>query len=226
MTGAVRAQLAAAVDPAYRSFQQKLLPGVENYLGVRLPRLKKMARQLAGGGWRAELAAPDLTYEEAMLRGMVIGAAPVGLEERFALIRAFLPAVDNWGVCDSFCAALKDTKEYKTEYMCFIEQYVDSDKEFEARFAAVMLLWYFAGPEHLEQSLALYARLRQPGLYARLAAAWGYAVFAATDFERTLAAMEAARLDDFTWNKALQKMRESRRLTPEQKRRAGERRRG
>lgn len=217
MTGATRAALAAAADADYRAFQQRLLPGVENYLGVRLPVLKKMARELVKADWRAELAAPDATYEEVMLRGMVVGAAPVSLPERFALIEGFLPAVDNWGVCDSFCAALRDAREYKTEYLEFIKRYVDSPEEFEARFAAVMLLWYYAGPEDVAQSLALYGRIRQPGLYARMAVAWGYSVFAAADFAAALAAMEAARLDDFTWNKALQKMRESRRLGPEQK---------
>lgn len=220
MTGAVRAALSEAVDPAYRAFQQKLLPGVENYLGVRLPVLQKMARQLAKGDWRTALAAPDETYEERMLRGMVIGAAPVGVEDRFGLIREFLPAIDNWGVCDSFCAALREAREYKREYIDFVKQYVASDREFEARFAAVLLLWYCAGPGELEESLALYARIRQPALYARMGVAWGYSVFAATDFDRTLAAMKQAALDDFTWNKALQKMRESRRLTPLQKQEA------
>lgn len=225
MTGVIRATLNEATDPGYKAFQQKLLPGVENYLGVRLPLLQKMARGLAKGDWRAALAAPDETYEEVMLRGMVIGAAPMSLEERFCLIRAFLPAINNWGVCDSFCAALREARKYKKEYIGFIKRYVTSSQEFEARFAAVMLLWYWAGPEELEESLALYARIRQPALYARMGVAWGYSVFAATDFDHTLAAMEQAALDDFTWNKALQKMRESRRLTQRQKQEAQRRKR-
>lgn len=226
MTAATRAALEKMADPEYKAFQQKLLPGVENYLGVRLPLLQKTARRLAAGSWEKELAEPDKTYEETMLRGLVIARASLPPARRFALLKEFVPTINNWGVCDSVCAALRETNEYKSECIELIKQYVYSKREFEARFAAVMLLWHYADAEDLRQSLALYEKICQPDWYARMAVAWGYSVFAATDFEATLAAMTAARLDDFTWNKALQKMRESNRITPAHKARVKKLKRG
>ena len=40
MTGVIRAALSEAADPGYKAFQQKLLPGVENWQkGTGAPRL-------------------------------------------------------------------------------------------------------------------------------------------------------------------------------------------
>lgn len=217
MTDTLRARLAALADPAYKAFQQPLVPGVTDMLGVRLPVLQKEAARLAKGEWRAELALPDATFEERMLRGLVIGRLPGTPDEILPLVRGFLPHIDNWAVCDSFCAGLKIAKIYKEEIFSFAAQCAASGEEYTARVGAVLLLWFYAGPEFLPRSLAAYQSLKCPAFYARMAAAWGYSVFAAADFEAALAAMQAAELPDEVWNKALQKMRESRRITPAQK---------
>ena len=43
----VRQFLKENQDPEYREFHSKLLPGTENIMGVRLPILRKFAKQLA-----------------------------------------------------------------------------------------------------------------------------------------------------------------------------------
>ena len=90
----------------------------------------------------------------------------------------------------------------------------------------MLLLTHFNRPEELERCFAEYRRIRQPDYYAWMGVAWGYSVFAVTDFDRTIAAMEKAQLPDEVWNKALQKMRESYRITQEQKERAAQLKRG
>ena len=51
----VRQFLKENQDPEYREFHSKLLPGTENIMGVRLPILRKFAKQLAAqaccGDW-------------------------------------------------------------------------------------------------------------------------------------------------------------------------------
>lgn len=217
MTDQLRARLAALADPGYRAFQQPLLPGVKDMLGVRLPVLQKIAARLAKEGWQAEFAAPDQTFEERMLRGLVLGRLAGAPAQILPMVREFLPVIDNWSVCDSFCAGFKMAKIYKEKIFAFAADCAASPAEYTARVGAVLLLWYYAAPEDLPRSLVAYRRLTCPAFYARMAAAWGYAVFAAAGFEQTIAAMQAAGLEDAVWNKALQKMRESRRITPAQK---------
>lgn len=76
---ALKERLRAMADPSYRAFHQKLVPEVENLLGVRIPALRQLARELARGDWRGYLAAAQTdTYEETMLQGLVLGCSENG----------------------------------------------------------------------------------------------------------------------------------------------------
>ena len=140
----VRQFLKENQDPEYREFHSKLLPGTENIMGVRLPILRKFAKQLAAQAWKDWFEqADDQWYEETMLRGLVVAYARMDCEERLKYVRKFVPDINSWGVCDCFCSTLKDADKYPQEYWEFIEPYLTSEKEYEARFAAVMLLGHF-----------------------------------------------------------------------------------
>ena len=49
----IRERLLALGEPAYRDFSASLLPGVEHIIGVRLPALRRLAREIVRGDWRA-----------------------------------------------------------------------------------------------------------------------------------------------------------------------------
>ena len=111
----IRKELAALAEPDYAAFAAKLLrkpqeavPGgsAARLLGVRLPALRKMAARLAKEDWAGNLEALEgagdgAAFEEIMLRGFLIGQAKIAPGKAFALIRGFLPCVDNWSLCDS-----------------------------------------------------------------------------------------------------------------------------
>ena len=243
MTPQLYAHLLALAEPEYQKFQQALIPGVENLLGVRLPQLRRIASQLvrcqpgaapfsaapadpvstAGAvwtcrGWQAELACPDRSFEELLLRGMVLGLLGPKLprEEYFSMIRSYIPAIGDWCSCDAFCSSLKTQKYHTKDFFALAAEYAALPQEFACRFG-VVLLRHWAVPGQVQRVLAALSAVRCPDFYAQMALAWCYADCAVVDFDGTLAAMQAAGLADFTWNKALQKMRESRRISPAQK---------
>lgn len=51
----IRIELNKRADEEYRKFSSGLLPGVSSILGVRLPELRKMAKQMARADWRENL---------------------------------------------------------------------------------------------------------------------------------------------------------------------------
>ena len=103
----IREELPRLAEETYRCFSARLLPGVNNVLGVRLPVLRGLAKQAAGEDWRACVAAEPASFEETMLQGMIIGYAATDIEQTLRLTAAFLPKIDNWSVCDSFCIGLR-----------------------------------------------------------------------------------------------------------------------
>ena len=174
----IREKLAGMADAKYRDFSAHLLPPGERVLGVRLPDLRKLAHSIAAGeNWRAFLkAGEDETFEEVMLQGMVIGYAGCSVEERFRLIRDFVPRIRNWSVCDSFCSGLKFARTCLEEVWDFLAPYFRSDREFDVRFACVMLLCYYPDEEWLERDLAVLGKLRNEPYYAMMAAAWALSI--------------------------------------------------
>ena len=104
----LREQLLELTEPKYMKFTSALMPGVENVLGIRLPVLRSIAKEIAAGDWRAYLAeAEDFYFEERMLQGLVIGYARCEPAEKLAHVARFVPKIDNWAVCDCFCWRLR-----------------------------------------------------------------------------------------------------------------------
>ena len=218
-TARVREFLEENTDPGYRKFHSSLLPGVDNIMGVRLPALRKFSQNLAKMQWQDWFAqADDQWYEETMLRGLVSAYAKMECKERLTYVAKFVPDINNWAVCDCFCSTLKDADKYQTEYWDFIETYFTSNKEYEARFAAVMLLGHFVKREYLKESIRRLESITQQGYYAKMVVAWAVSVyFAAFPDEMLTYLQDGHKLDEFTYKKSLQKITESYRVDKEMK---------
>lgn len=131
----MRAQLEQLAEEEYRAFTAKLLPGVTDILGVRVPKLRALAKDIAKrqpAYWQVQ----PTCFEETMLQGFVIGYLPYD-EQR---IVAFVPYITNWSLCDSFCTSLKSTKAHRKEMWRFLQPYFRSDQPYAIRFAVVMSL--------------------------------------------------------------------------------------
>lgn len=215
----VRAALEDLADTDYREFSARLLPAGEHVLGVRLPALRRLAKRIA--------AAPDIerfldrettgTFEGDMLKGMVIGYAPCPLEERLRRIRAFVPSIRNWSVCDSFCAGLKFANSCKGPVWEFLLPYFSSEREYDIRFACVMMLDYFNDADRLPENLRILDGLGNKPYYAMMAVAWALSMLYVRFPEQVAPYLANSSLDDATYNTALQKIAESRKTNKVQK---------
>lgn len=217
----VRAELARMAEPEYAAFAAKLLPGVDDLLGVRLPVLRRLARRLAKGDWAAYLdAAGDGTFEERMLQGMVIGSLDAPVETVLARAAAFIPKIDNWSVCDSFCSGLKIARAAPQRVWDFLTPYLDDPRPFGVRFAVVMLLFYYIDAAHLSAVLDCLAGVRYEDYYVKMAVAWAASMCCAAFPERTLAWLQTMPLDEWTHEKTVRKICESRQVSAGVKRQA------
>lgn len=209
----IREQLNMMADEQYRKFSSSLTPGQDNIIGVRLPLLRKLAKEIAKGDWRGYFnGATSDTFEEIMLQGMVIGYLKIDIETILILAKDFIPLIDNWSVCDSFCNSLKITKVYKERVWDFIQTYLQSDKEYEIRFGVVMLLNYYVESSYASDVFRHFDRIKHEGYYVKMAVAWAISIYFVVLQELTLVYIKDNNLDDFTYNKSLQKIRESLRV--------------
>ena len=207
-------------EEGYKNFSASLLPEVpkERILGVRLPKLRKLAAVIVKEGCQEYLAEePGCLFEEVMLRGMVIGAGGGSFEKTAGRIRDFLPYIDNWSVCDSFCSSLKGTKEYPEKMWPLLLECLQSEETYTIRFALVMMLQYYVSEKYRKQALDLLEHMRSGEYYVRMAAAWAVSIYYLHFPEEVMEWLEHCGLEEDVWRKALQKILESRRVSPEEK---------
>lgn len=214
----IREQLIQLAEEKYRKFASSLLPDSEPLLGVKLPILRKIAKQIVKEGSLSFLEqGEEFYFEEIMLKGMVIGYLNVKIEQLIQYIRWFVPKIQNWSICDSFCVGLKQTRNYKEQIKPMLLEYAASDKEFEERFGIVMLFTYYKEEQERREVLALFQKINPKGYYAKMAIAWAISTYYIIDKKQVLTFLSNDQLDSFTYQKALQKIVESNRVPKEEK---------
>ena len=206
-------------DQKYKEFHSGLCPGIDNIIGVRVPVLRNYAKELAKKYNIEELLQEinNQYYEEVMLQGMLIGLEKQDFNTLQKQIIQFVPKIDNWAICDVFCAGLKQTKKHKKEMWNFLQKYLKSNKEFETRFGIVMILDYYIEEEYLKKIFAIFDDITSDAYYVQMAVAWAISICLIRFYNETIKYLRIAKLDKFTYNKALQKAIESYRITKEQK---------
>lgn len=132
-------------------------------------------------------------------------------------IEEFVPKIDNWAVCDVFCAGLKITKKYKEQMWELLQKYLQADQEFQIRFGIVMILDFYIEKDYLQKDFEIFDTILNTDYYVQMAVAWAISICLIKFYDETISYLKIAKLDNFTYNKALQKALESYRITNEKK---------
>ncbi|MDR0418487.1 MAG: DNA alkylation repair protein [Puniceicoccales bacterium] len=205
----IKKQLHTLIDSDYRKFSQKLNPDGKNILGIRLPDLRKMAKQIVKSDWKNYLnAATDDSFEEILLQGLVIGYIRIPIAERLLLIKNFVLKIDNWGICDTFCGAIKIRSEDRAIVWDFLQSFFQDERPFFKRFAVVMLFKFIDG-EYIADIFTIISRVNSDNRYVKLAVAWLIGECCVHFPEKTIKFLASKILDPRIQNIAIQKITES-----------------
>lgn len=201
-------------DVGYREFHLKTCPQAVHVIGVRIPEQRKLAKEITKGDfWQFLDEIQPHYYEEILVTGIVIATAPMALTERLGYTAWFVPQISNWAVCDTFCASFKPKPQDLPTFWDFILQYRTSRQEYELRFMLVMILDHFILSDYLPQIFALLDEIKSDQYYVEMAKAWLIAELFAKFRDETLDYLQRDQLSVFAHNKAIQKARESRRIS-------------
>lgn len=209
----IRQELFEKQDKEYQKFHSRLCPNVNNIIGVRIPILRKMAKIIAKENPIEFIQnTPISYYEEKMLYGFVIGYQKGTIEQTLEYLDKFVTMIDNWAVCDCSCATFKFTLKNREVMWKYLQKYLKSNKEYELRFAIVMLMDYYLTEEYIDKVLEIYNKIVHEGYYVKMAVAWALTESYIQFPKKTMSLLKKNQLDDFTYHKAIQKMIESYRI--------------
>lgn len=206
-------------NESYAAFNQRIVNTKMPVIGVRVPDLRRLARGLAPNMSAADISklllkAQNESFDYVLLCGLLITHARLDDQMAIDLTKQYLPCVDSWAHIDTF---VEKKRRFAGEvWRDFALECLQSEAEFTVRYGVISLMTNFLDEAHIDQVFAVLRNVKHDGYYVKMALAWLYATAAVHFFELTLAELENGHIDAWTRNKAYQKMRESRRFTPEQ----------
>lgn len=200
----IKNRLLELKDEKYKEFSSKLLPGVDNIIGIRFPILRRLSKKLT----LDELT--DDTFEEVMLQGMIIGHIKDFSKLKKELI-IFLPKINNWSICDSFVSSLTITKTKRQEMFEVLKSLKDSKPEYIRRFILVMLLHYYLDDTYLKESIKLTEEIIKDEYYVKMAYSWFIAEVYYKDKNLAKELIDKEQ-DEWIKKKSLSKIKESNKI--------------
>lgn len=205
------AELASHADSEYKKFNEKIVNSNLQYLGVRTPILRKIAKRYVEHIVEL-LAIQPMYHEQVLVTGIAICLAKVPLSTRKQYIRQWLPQVDNWAAIDT--SIYKQAVSENEEMLAFDKELIDSGATFYMRYGIVHLFSNFASSS---DTMDTYALIISSEYYVNMAIAWGISVMLVKDYEMAVQYIEQKRFGAWVHNKAIQKAIESFRISDERK---------
>lgn len=196
-------------------FYDKLNPTAKPSAGVRVPDLRKLAKKIAKEDYRFFLENNPLdTFEMEMLQAAVLGYAKDDVDIILKYASEFVPLIHDWAVNDMFCQNFKIARKYPEEVFDFLMKYRRATNEFESRVVSVLLMSHFLNDEYVDKVIDVLNELNTDDYYSKMGVAWAIATVMAKYPQKTIKYMKSKKnkLDDWTYNKAIQKMKESYRV--------------
>lgn len=193
------------IDNDYKLYIQKICKTKYKILGIKIPILKKIALN------NYQLNNFNNNYlEHILIKGIIIANLDINYTKRLKLIDNYLPLIDNWEVCDTFCSELKFVKNHLDDFLIYLEN-LNKEKEYYLRFYIVMLLNYYLNDKYIDYILNHLIIIKSDHYYANMAIAWCYSKCLVKYFTKTFNFLQnnQNKINKWLYNKALQKGIES-----------------
>ena len=213
-----RAEFLNLCDEKYQEFSKKIAIGKLEPVGIRVPKLKELAKNLAKSNWQDFFETEENWCSEIIiLKGLVLGYAKLDIGQFLNYLHQFFEMVESWTETDICAASFKIIKKNQQRVFDEILPYLYCKKEYKVRLAIIILLDYFLTDDWIDKVFRLLPQIEQGEYYVDMAIAWTLSVCFVKYREKTLDILKKKVFSKFVQNKAVQKCRESFRVSEEDK---------
>ena len=205
-------------DIKYKEFHSSLvLNSKYEMIGIRVPILREIAKEISKGNIEQFLKYSQTKYyEEVMIQGLVI--AHIKDEQVFyEYFKKHVNKIDNWALCDSFCSSIKIVKKYEDKYFKEAMELALLDDEYLARVGLVLILDHFICLKNLDNIFKILNKIQSNKFYINMAEAWLVCEMYIKFPKKTEMFLKNNYLNKFTQNKAISKIKDSYRVSVEEK---------
>lgn len=211
----IKTKLYELSTPKIQEFSKKLIPNSLPILGCKIPDLRKVAKQINQEDYMTFFKEYDASsYELQLVYAYTLATSKLDIMDKIAYLRNFVPTIRDWSVCDGLVISLKCTKKFSREIFDYIAEYEKSHQEFEVRFLAEMLMFYYITPEYVEHAIQIILKLDISTYYAKMGVAWFIATLMIEYKEQAFFLLKEIK-DSETIKMAIRKIRDSYRISEE-----------
>ncbi len=186
--------------------------------GISIPELRKFARYIAKNDYKVFIEQNDnSSFELKLLHAFVIGYINDNIDNLLKYFEDFIPFVDDWAINDSLCQNFRIARKYQEKVWQFLMKYKESKKEFESRIVAVIMLSHYLNDEYIDRVIDVLDSLNTDDYYSQMGVAWAVATIMGKYPQKGFDYLKSdnCNLDRVTYNKSLQKIRESLKVSDE-----------
>lgn len=205
-------------DIKYKEFNSKLIPNINKkyIIGIRIPILRNITKQILKTDWKQFLnVCKNKYFEEKIIYGLII--SNIRDEKLFKnYFSKFIKKIDNWCTCDTFCNSIKIINDNKSKYFNYFSN-INVNSEYEIRCILVIFLNYYIEEEYIDRIFSYVDNIENREYYVQMAIAWLLSYCYIKFKDRTIKYILSSNLDKFTFNKTIQKIIESNRITNKEK---------
>ena len=207
-------------EEKFRVFNEKIVHTSKyRVIGVRMPDLKAIAKEHKAD-YKEIFELPYDSFEEIIIKGAAVGFADVPLCEKEPYIIRYAEMIDNWAECDCFCSCIKVKKSEEDDLLRLAERLMYRKEEFVSRVGTVLMFSKFSDEPTVRKALAIYDRLPSGEYYRDMAGGGGGISVYCVRYPQLIAEyLEHSPISIAVKLAAAQKIRDSRRISDEVKRR-------
>jgi len=199
-------------DIKYKEFYSKLGINGNNMIGIRVPMLKKIAKDISKNNYISFIKYnTHNTYEEILIHGLIICYIN-DFDIVLSLLSDYIQYIDNWALCDTIIANLHIWRNNTDKGLNFVIWCLKQENMWYKRVGYVLLLEYYINNDYLDTIFNLCNEYQSNDYYVKMAIAWLISICYIKYPNKTLIYIKDNKLDDWIHNKAIQKIRESKRI--------------
>jgi len=200
----------------FSDFFEKINPGISS-IGLKNPVMREIAKEIIKGDYHAFLnVCKPNCYEESFIEATVRATCKCSFEEHVKLFMDFVPKINNWGVCDCTVLYMKWVKKDLDAFYPYVLELLKGDS-WSIRAGLVLLLGYYVNDAYIDRVLDIANSIDDSFYYVVMADAWLISVAYVHYPEKNKKMLDSNTLDYQIIQKAVQKIRDSFRVSPEDK---------
>ena len=217
----LRGRLALMSEPSYALFSIKLKTSQREILGVRVPLLTALAKELAKAEGVSFLddffLYPSVCYEEVILAYKLFGLIKLDIQGNTHYLGKLLAYNDSWATNDCLCSCFTAPRSEQREYWPLVKSYLDSTDPWDIRFSTIAMMTNYLTDEYVKEVLALLKAVHSDHYYVNMGLAWAFATAVAKQRDRAIPYLHKGVLNEVVRKRAIQKCIESFRVSDEDK---------